>query len=390
MRFWLIGLLLLPIQQSPQPYYDFAKAGAGFYGAGREAPDPDDLDAVRIGVLGPEKDPEGSELRTAVQLALEEANRQGGYRRRVPYEMAFRPDDGFWGVVASRVVDLAYEDKVWTIIGGLDGQRTHIAELIVAKAWVPVVSPWTSDTSVDYANVPWVFRCAPADSSQVDALVAYAKARGFKRLVALTEIEREAYTGYRRLNERLEREKLPLAAHLQYPRTDPTQVVPRVGEFAPDAILVWGSARTAVPLIEGLRSAGIRVPVLAPSSLATRELVSRAASVGEVVVAAPFDLSGNSPGLIAFAERFKVKSGSAPSPLACYAYDTARLVIAAIDSAGLNRARIRDALARISFDGITGKIEFDSLRGNVATPVLMTVKSGRWTRAQLQNAAAWK
>ena len=207
MRFWLIGLLLLPIQQSPQPYYDFAKAGAGFYGAGREAPDPDDLDAVRIGVLGPEKDPEGSELRTAVQLALEEANRQGGYRRRVPYEMAFRADDGFWGVVASRVVDLAYEDKVWTIIGGLDGQRTHIAELIVAKAWVPVVSPWTSDTSVDYANVPWVFRCAPADSSQVDALVAYAKARGFKSLVALTEIEREAYTGYRRLDERLEREK---------------------------------------------------------------------------------------------------------------------------------------------------------------------------------------
>jgi ABC-type branched-subunit amino acid transport system substrate-binding protein len=48
----------------------------------------------------------------------------------------------------------------------------------------------------------------------------------------------------------------------------------------------------------------------------------------------------------------------------------------------LNRARIRDALARISFDGITGKIEFDSLRGNVAAPILMTVKSGRWTREQ--------
>jgi hypothetical protein len=47
MRAWLIGLLLLPFQQPSQPYYDFARAGAGFYGAGREAPDPDDLDAVR-------------------------------------------------------------------------------------------------------------------------------------------------------------------------------------------------------------------------------------------------------------------------------------------------------------------------------------------------------
>jgi ABC-type branched-subunit amino acid transport system substrate-binding protein len=388
MRFWLIGLLLLPFQDARQPYYDFAKAGAGFYGAGREAPDPEGLNAVRIGVLGPEKDPEGLELRAGVQLALEEANRQGGYHGRIPYEMVFRPDDGFWGVVASRVVDLAYEDKVWTIIGGLDGQRTHIAELVVAKAWVPVVSPWASDSSIDYANVPWVFRCAPADSSQADALVAHVKRAGFKRLVALTEIDREAHTGYRRLDERLERERLPLAAHLQYPRTDPTQVVPRIGEFAPDAILVWGSAHTAIPLIEALRAAGIRVPVLGPSALATRELVAKAASVGDVVVAAPFDLSVSSPGLAGFAARFRAKSGSDPSPLACYAYDTARLVIAAIDSAGLNRARIRDALVQTAFDGITGKIEFNSLRGNAAMPVLMIIRNGRWAREQPANAAA--
>jgi branched-chain amino acid transport system substrate-binding protein len=390
MRVCLIALLLLPLQQSPQPYYDFAKAGSGFYGAGREDPDPEGLDAVRIGVLGPEKDADGSELRAGVQVAIDEANRKGGYRGRIPYEMAFRADDGFWGVVASRVVDLAYEDRVWTIIGGLDGQRTHIAELVVAKAWVPVVSPWASDSSVDYANVPWVFRCAPADSSQVDALLAYVKMRGFKNLVALTEIEREAHTGYRRLNERLEKEKLSLAAHLEYPPSDPAQVVPRVGEFTPDAIVVWGSARTAIPLIESLRAAGIRAPVLAPSAMATRELVSRASSVGEVVVAAPFDLSDDSPGLDEFAARFKAKSGSDPSPLACYAYDTARLVISAIDSAGLNRARIRDALAHTAFDGITGKIEFDSLRGNDAVPVLMTVKAGRWIRVDSADVAARK
>ncbi len=390
MRTWLIGLLLLPCQQSPRPYYDFARAGAGFYGAGREDPDPDGLNAVRIGVLGPEKDPDGSELRAGVQVAIDEANRHGGYRGRIPYEIAFRADDGFWGVVASRVVDLAYEDRVWTIIGGLDGQRTHIAELVVAKAWVPVVSPWASDSSVDYANVPWVFRCAPADSSQVDALVAYLKKRGVKNLVALTEIEREAHTGYERLEERLEKERLPLAAHLQYPRIDPSQVVPRVAEFAPDAILVWGSARTAIPLIEALRSAGIHVPVLGPAALATRELAARAASVGEVIVAAPFDLSGTGPALDEFAARFKANSGSDPSPLACYAYDTARLVIAAVDSAGLNRARIRDALAHTAFDGITGKIEFDSLRGNVAVPVLMTVKAGRWARVEPADVTARK
>lgn len=388
MRVCLIALLLLPLQQSPQPYYDFAEAGAGFYGAGREDPDPADLDTVRIGVLGPEKGPDGVELRAAIGIALEEANREGGYRRRIPYTMTFRPDDGPWGVAASRVVDLVYEDKVWAIIGGLDGQRTHIAELVVAKAWVPVVSPWASDTSVDYANVPWVFRCGPADSSQVDALVGYAKARGFKSLVALTEIGREAYTGFKRLDEGLQKERLHLAAHLQYPQADPTLVIPRIHEFTPDAILVWGSAHAAIPLIEGLRSAGIDVPVLGPSALATWEITSRGSAIGEVIVAAPFDLSSEGAGSASFAARFKARSGSVPSPLAFYAYDTARLVVAAIESAGLNRPRIRDALARISFDGITGRIEFDSLRGNMAKPVLMRIRNGHWEKEQPADSSA--
>ena len=160
----------------------------------------------------------------------------GRIPRAHPYEMAFRPDDGFWGVVASRVVDLAYEDKVWTMIGGLDGQRTHIAELIVAKAWVPVVSPWTSDTSVDYANVPWVFRCAPADSSQVDALVAYAKARASKSRRADRDRARSLHrlqTAERKIGrEAASRGSPAIPSHRS------TQVVPRVGVCS-DAILVW-------------------------------------------------------------------------------------------------------------------------------------------------------
>jgi ABC-type branched-subunit amino acid transport system substrate-binding protein len=69
-----------------------------------------------------------------------------------------------------------------------------------------------------------------------------------------------------------------------------------------------------------------------------------------------------------------------PSPIALYSYDAARLVIRAIETAGLNRMRIRDELTRISFDGLTGKIQFNSLRGNISEPVLMSLKDGRWQR----------
>src|SRR5512136_965364 len=94
---WILTMLPLMVQGAQAPYFDFSKAGSGFYGPGREAPDPPGLKTVRIGVLGPGKDAEGLQMRTGVQMALDEMNRKGGYRG-IPYEMVFRPDDGPWGM----------------------------------------------------------------------------------------------------------------------------------------------------------------------------------------------------------------------------------------------------------------------------------------------------
>jgi branched-chain amino acid transport system substrate-binding protein len=55
------------------------------------------------------------------------------------------------------------------------------------------------------------------------------------------------------------------------------------------------------------------------------------------------------------------------------------LLIRAIRAAGLNRAKIRDALAEIkSFHGVTGEIRFDGSGSNVSPPVLVVVRDGRF------------
>ncbi len=387
------------VSQAP-PYQDFRKAGAGFYGNGREDPDPVNLPAVRIGVLGPAKLREGLHQRTAVELGLEEANRSGGYcpkqasvasgagdrgRERsqcIPYEMVFRADDGPWGIGARQVVQLAYEDKVWAIIGGLDGQQTHLAELVVAKAWVPVISPGATDSTIDYANVPWVFRAVPDDTGQVAALLDLAEKRGYRHLVALTELQREAYTGFRRLKEGTSRRRYPLELHLEYSALNPTEIIPRLNGVPIDALLIWGRAEPALSLIIGLRDAGIKAPILGPASLATQQVARSGEPLGDLTVASPCDLSRSDPAYLDFARRFKERTGDSPSVIALYSYDVTRLVIRAIESAGLNRARIRDRLSATNFDGLTGKIVFSSLGGNPAAPVLMFLAGSRWARLE--------
>ncbi len=377
----ILTLLTLVPQAAQGPYFDFGKAGAGFYGPGRDEPDPVGLKSVRIGVLGPGKDAEGLQMRTGVQMALDEMNRKGGYRG-IPYEMVFRPDDGPWGMAAKQVVDFAYEDNVWTIIGGLDGLRTHVAELVVTKAWVPVVTPTASDTSIDYANVPWVFRCAPADSREAELLLDFSRRQGHRHVVALTEAQRDGHAGFLRIQEAAGRMNVRLDAHLQFPTGDPGAVIPHLLGIESDALIIWGSPGPSLALLRAIRAAGIKIPVLGSDSLAGGEIAADAAWAGDLVVAAPYDLSRRDHEVLQFGQRFKALAGVPPTPVAFLSYDAAVLVGKAVAAAGLNRMRIRDELARMSYGGITGNTEFDALRGNVREPVLLRFQNGRWRRVK--------
>ena len=83
----LSGMMWAGHENSPKhascaPYFDARSHPAGYSGPGREASDPLDVNEVRIGYFGPSKksDPEGGDMWCAASLAIEEANRAGGYK----------------------------------------------------------------------------------------------------------------------------------------------------------------------------------------------------------------------------------------------------------------------------------------------------------------------
>ena len=396
------GLLAVQGAAQAPAYLEFKNAGAGFYGDGREDPEPVGLDSVRIGVLGPAKSREGLHQRTAILMAFEEANRKGGgycagqtsipgsghesgtgaIHRCIPYEMVFREDDGPWGVASRQVVQLAYEDKVWAIIGGLDGLHTHLAELVVSKAWVPVITPGATDSSIDYSNVPWVFRAVPADTVQINALLSHAQKSGYRHLVVLTELQRDAHTQLLRLKEIASRRHYPLELSLEYPGNNPGEVLPRLRSVSIDALVVLGGSSPALNLIRELRKVGVRVPVLGTSTLAMPEILEEDPSLGDLIVASPYDLTNADEAYRSFSLKFRQRVGEQPSLEALYSYDVARLVIEAVAKAGLNRPRIRDRLAKTRFEGLTGQISFNSLGGNPAPAVLMFLQGSHWARLE--------
>ena len=81
-----------------------------------------------------------------------------------------------------------------------------------------------------------------------------------------------------------------------------------------------------------------------------------------------------------FNQRFEATFNEKPEQFASLAYDAMNALLDSICKAGLNRARIHDALAKIEqYDGVTGHMVFDPNQKNVAPMYLGTVHDGAIT-----------
>jgi len=82
----------------------------------------------------------------------------------------------------------------------------------------------------------------------------------------------------------------------------------------------------------------------------------------------------HNPAYEAFDRAYRARYGSEPTPVAAYSYDAVNLVVSALDTSGLNRPAIRDAIAaNTGFVGATGTISWDNAGGNRTEPVLLVL-----------------
>ena len=94
----------------------------------------------------------------------------------------------------------------------------------------------------------------------------------------------------------------------------------------------------------------------------------------------PYDPTRNDPRWLDFNRRFEARFHEKPEQFASLAFDAMNALLDSICKAGLNRARIHDALADIEdYDGVTGHMVFDPNQKNVAPMYLGTVHDGAIT-----------
>ena len=377
------------VQEPYHRYFVPSDADITFWGPGREKPEPD-VPTVKIGLLAPlDRSHEtymGISIKRGSEMAIEEANANGGYKSK-PFEMVVRNDSGLWGASANEIVSFTYDDKVWAVIGTVDGANTHIAIRVALRTDLPMMNVADLDPTLMETRIPWVFRVVPDDRQMAYTIIYYVyKQLGLEKVAILRANNRYGRFGVAQFRKGSVRMGKPAPIEINYEinyekiNVDFDMQIERLKKAKPDGVVLWADPEPAGVLVRRMREEGLNIPVVACERVVRPEFIRAAGAAAEGVVATyPYDPNSENPRLADFKKRFQDRYGEAPDVYAIHAYDGAQITIEAIRKAGLNRYKIRDALeATRHWQGISGEINMDDVYTNRRPVTVATVKNGKF------------
>ena len=377
-----------PFSKFTVPYYENYGSLVQYNGAARDVPTvkPEDVNEVRIGFLGPvENHPDqrlGQAMLHGAQLAIEEANGRGAYGGK-PFKLMVHNDQAIWGASSNEMVKMAYDEKVWAMLGSIGADSTHIALRVSLKAEVPIVNSASTDPTIPETIIPWYLT-----TIQDDRVQGYTLARriysdvGLKKIALLRINDRYGRFGVLKFKDASRRLGHPVMIEQKYLAgdTDFRRALRIINESGADGIVIWGDAAPAGNILKQMREMGMKQRVFGSFRVLGDDMLRNAGDAAEgLEIVFPFDPTRDDPPWLAFNSRFEKRFGSRPDVFASLAYDTMNILLQAVCRAGLNRGKIRDALTAVeNYKGVTGDMVFDPNCKNMVPMYLATVHGGKY------------
>jgi branched-chain amino acid transport system substrate-binding protein len=379
---------LIPFGRFQKAYMNFFDTPQEFTGAGREKPEPKNLESVNIGFLGPLEGsvltPQGIQMMQGALLAIEEANKKGGYHG-IPFKLMNHNDVGLWGAAANEVVKMN-DAGCWAFLGTIDDINTHVALRVALKLEIPMVNSGDPDPTLTETRIPWLIRVISDDRQSCYALVNYVyEQKGYKRVAVIRADNRYGRVGTAEFKDGAERIGHPTVLEVRFDdgETNFTKQLEWIKKLSPDAVLIWGNATESALILNQMREMGMEQPVFASDRIVSPDFIRIAGKNAEGVVSTcQYNPEADIPKLKAFQSNYEKRFNIKPDVFAAHAYDGMNIILDAIHKAGLNRALMRDLLTDMKtyqgYQGITGKIIFDASWNDIGDIWQVEVKNGKF------------
>ena len=366
---------------------------------------------AKIGVIAPlsgDLAALGLGIKNSVDLAIKQANDN----KAIPgwtLELAAEDDQATPDVGKNAATKLASDPDVVGVVGTLNSSVAQSVQPVLASAKITMVSPANTNPSLtqgaDFATAPKrtypnYFRTCTTDSIQGPFAARYLfEKAGIKEVATVNDKKTygqglvNAFTEeYTKLGGKI------TAAETINPDDDKYDaVISKIKPSNPKAVYYGGEFPQAGPLSQQMKAAGLNVPLMGGDGIFSGEFIKLAGATADgdlaTSVGAPTDTL---PSATAFVEAYKAAGYQEPyEAYGAYAFDAANAIINALKtslasaaSAEAARQPTIDAMAKVAFDGVTGKVAFDEF-GDTTSKVLTVygVKGGKW---EAINTAAFE
>jgi branched-chain amino acid transport system substrate-binding protein len=326
----------------------------------------------------------GGYAQNGAGLAADEINAAGGVLGRplqvVAADSQCQPAQG-----VSALRRLITADKASFVIGDICSSVTLAAMPVVAESKVILLNAGSSHPDITYkagaGGNAWTFRNYPTDELRTQIVTDYVVKQGAKRF-SILNVDNDFGRGAAALTKKqLDRVGGTLLSedYFKSGETDFAPVLTKIKGLKPDVLLMYGLPDSVPPLTVLMKAQGLKVRLAGVAEFTTPDIIKRSqADVLEGAVEgmswAPI-LGGDANR--AFVEAYRKRAGDAPQVHAFTHYESLKMLARALADAGsADTARVRDALARLQYDGLMGKVRFDDHNQAEVPMAILAVENG--------------
>lgn len=322
----------------------------------------------------------GQKAKKGIELAVDDVNKNGGVLSR-KMKVDFQDDQNDKKAAVSIVTKFATIDRVPVIFGSAGSGVTLAVAPIANQNKTLLVSPISSSTELSTKGGKFFFRTVPADDQQAEILANWVAKYGAKRVAVvytnnawgkpLADGFAQGFTN--------QGGKVILSEGVEEGSNDFRTIIAKLKQLPKlDAVVSPTYPKEGGVFVRQMKELDFNVPLFGGDNWGSPEFRKIAGSTANgVYYTAPSE--STSPEYKDFAKRYKARFNEDPDIFGACSYDAVTAVCKAFDACkSTDPEKVRDALAKVSFAGVSGKIAFRN-NGDLKSEAFarMTIKNGK-------------
>ncbi|HEU4478533.1 MAG TPA: ABC transporter substrate-binding protein [Pyrinomonadaceae bacterium] len=345
-----------------------------------------DNSTIKIGYFGDLSGPTfnfGQSAKHGVLLAAAQINQAGGINGR-QIDVVIEDDQGSPERAAMVANKLVHQDNVVALIAGGASGSSLAAGPNAQAAKIPMISPSSTNPAVTQIG-DYIFRACFSDAFQGEVMARFAFNTLKARKAAIMLDYNSPYS--RGLTDFFELSFTKLGGQVVNKQSYTQGDVDYKGQLSsikatePDVIYLPGYYGDIAIIAKQARQLNLVQPLLGGDGWDAPELWPLGGdALNGSYISNHYSVEDPSPATQKFAEEYRLQSGNLmPDAHSALAYDAMRFLVEAIQRAGTQGPKLRDALAATkNFSGITGVISMDKDRNAVKPAVVLKLEDGKY------------